>query len=204
MHIYWLGKTFIKLQMKPADTDVTVLIDPYASDTGSGPRSLLTDIVICTRGQKEQIITLQGTPFELIGPGEIETHGVLIAAVQGNNPESTMIRLDAEGVSIGHLGWTDQQLTDKQLEVLAGVDVLIVPVGATGVYDAEGAMKAVNSVEPRVVIPMAFHSDNDPSAKPVTEFLKEFGSAPEPEKKTIIKKATLPQEETQLILLEKE
>lgn len=204
MHIHWLGKTFIKLQMKPTDTDVTVLIDPYSSTKGAEPRSLLADIVIRTQGIGKETITLQGTPFELTGPGEIETHGVLIAAAQGNDTDSTMVRLDAEGISLGHLGWTNKQLSDKQLEVLSGVDILLVPFGAEGVYDTEGAMKAINSIEPRIVIPMAYHSDNDPEAKPVTEFLKEFGSAPDPEKKVIIKKASLPTEETQLILLEKE
>ena len=51
---------------------------------------------------------------------------------------------------------------------------------------------------------MSFHSDNDPEAAPITTFLKEFGAAPTPEKKAIIKKSSLPTEETQLIILEKE
>lgn len=203
MHIHWLGNSFVKLHMKPADTEVTVLIDPYTATTGSQPRSLLADIVIGTRGDAS-MVTLQGNPFMLLTPGECETHGVLIAAVQGHNTDETMVRIDAEGISIGHLGITNTQLTDAQLEVLSGVDVLLVPVGAKESFDAEGAMKAVNSIEPRIVIPIAYHSDTDPDAAPITAFLKEFGSAPDPEKKTIIKKATLPQEETQLILLEKE
>lgn len=203
MHIHWLGKSFVKLQMKPADTDVTVLIDPYSAAKGDQPRSLLADIVIGTHGDKD-MITLQGTPFMLTAPGECETHGVLIAAVQGHNANETMVRLDAEGISIGHLGMTSKQLTDAQLEILSDVDVLLVPVGAKDSFDAEGAMKAINSIEPRIVIPIAHHSDNDPEAAAITGFLKEFGSAPEPEKKTIVKKSTLPQEETQLILLEKE
>lgn len=203
MHIHWLGKSFVKLQTKPADKDVTILIDPYTAKEGTQPRSLAADIVVGTRGDKD-MITIQGTPFSLTTPGECETNGVLIAAAQGHDAESTMVRIDAEGISIGHLGMAGKQLTDHQLEVLSGVDVLMVPVGAEASFDAEGAMKAINNIEPRVVIPMAFHSDNDPAAKPVTDFLKEFGSAPEPEKKTIVKKSSLPDEETKLILLEKE
>lgn len=203
MHIHWLGNTFVKLQMKPADTDVTVLIDPYTQSVGAQPRSLLADIVIGTHGDKD-MITIQGTPFSLMTPGECETHGVLIAAAQGNTAEELMVRIDAEGISVGHLGAANKQLTDAQLEVLSGVDVLLVPVGGGNTFDAQSAMKAINSIEPRIVIPMAFHADTDPDAAPITGFLKEFGSAPEPEKKTIIKKSTLPQEDTQLILLEKE
>jgi L-ascorbate metabolism protein UlaG (beta-lactamase superfamily) len=203
MHIHWLGNTFVKLQMKPADTDVTVLIDPYVQPVGTQPRSLLADIVIGTHGEKN-MITLQGTPFSLLTPGECETHGVLIAAVQGHTAGELMVRIDAEGVSIGHLGNTSKQLTDAQLEVLSGVDVLLVPVGGGTTFDAQSAMKAINSIEPRIVIPIAYQTDTDPDAAPISTFLKEFGSAPNPEKKTIIKKSTLPQEDTQLILLEKE
>lgn len=204
MHIHWLGRTFFKLQTKSADQDVIILINPYTSTEGNEPKSILGHIAILTNGTKEKSITLQGNPFLLATPGECETHGVLIAAVQGNDADSTMVRIDAEGISVGHLGTNNKQLTDAQLEVMSGVDVLLVPVGAEGTYDADGAMKAINSIEPRIVIPMAHHSDNDPKAAPITAFLKEFGSAPEPEKKVIVKKSTLPQEETQLIVLEKE
>ncbi|MBT3539161.1 hypothetical protein HN481_03475 [Candidatus Parcubacteria bacterium] len=52
---------------------------------------------------------------------------------------------------------------------------------------------------------MAFKSDNDKTAKPVDSFLKEIGSKNnEPEKKVILKKRDLPQEETEVIVLEKE
>jgi hypothetical protein len=52
---------------------------------------------------------------------------------------------------------------------------------------------------------VAYHCDTDPDAAPVTAFIKELGLKPEAtEKKVIIKKKDLPQEETKLIVLEKE
>ncbi len=38
-------------------------------------------------------------------------------------------------------------------------------------------MKVVNSVEPRIVVPLNFKSDNDPKAAKVEDFLKAIGSS---------------------------
>lgn len=65
MHISWLGGTSIKIQTKYADSDVTVLIDPYKYDKGAFPRSLTADVVLLTRGS-EELITLSGDPFTRI------------------------------------------------------------------------------------------------------------------------------------------
>ena len=51
MHISWLGKTAIKLQVKPNDKDVIVIIDAYRPITGEFPRSLMPDIGLFTRGE---------------------------------------------------------------------------------------------------------------------------------------------------------
>jgi len=204
MHISWLGNTAIKIQTKPYDKDVIIIIDPYRPTTGEFPRSLMPDIGLMTRGQ-DGIITLSGEPFTLDHAGECETKSVLITATNGHTDGTVMYRLDAEQLSIGHLGLTDKQLTDEQLEVLSGVDILLIPFGSEGAYDAEGAAKVVNAIEPHIVIPMAFKCDNDPKAKEVDTLLKELGSSNgTPEKKIIIKKKDLPQEDMQVMVLGKE
>lgn len=204
MHISWLGNTAVKIQVKPADKDVTIVIDPYKPEKGSFPRSLAPDIGLYTRGEKNSVI-LSGNPFVLATPGECETKGVLITAAQGEKAENIKIRLDAEQMSVGHLGLANKQLTEKELEVLADVDILLIPVGGENCYDAQTAAKAATAIEPKVIIPIAFKSDNDPKAKPAEDFLKEMGIAnTTPEKKFIIKKKNLPAEETQVVVLSKE
>ena len=200
MHISWLGNTAIKIQVKPYDKDVVIIIDPYRPATGEFPRSLMPDIGLMTHGE-EGIITLSGEPFTLSHAGECETDSVLITATNGHTDGTVMFRLDAEQLSVGHLGLNNKQLTDAQLEVLSGVDILFVPFGSEGAYDAEGAAKVINAI----VIPMAFKCDNDPKAKEVESLLKELGSSNgTPEKKIIIKKKDLPQEEMQVMVLSKE
>lgn len=205
MHISWLGNSAIKIQTKPFDKDVIIVIDPYRPEKGEFPRSLMPDIGLYTRGEAGSI-TLSGNPFILATPGEVENKGVLVTAVQGHEADQLFLRLDAEQLSVGHLGLINKPLTDAQLEVLADVDILIVPVGGIDCYDAEAAAKAVNAIEPKIVIPMAHHSDTDPKAASVDLFLREMGVPKngEPENKIIIKKKDLPMEEMKVTVLNKE
>jgi len=203
MHFTWLGGSTIKIQTKPLDKDVVIVVDPYKPKVGPFPRSLAPQIALFSRGEKGSI-TLSGAPFTLSTPGECETSGVLMSATQGHELGQTLLRIDAEGMSVGHLGMANKAITNAQLETLSGIDILCVPVGGDECYDAEAAVKAVNAIEPRVVIPMAFKSENNPKAADVKTFLKEIGAkAGDPEAKVIIKKRDLPQEETRVIVLSK-
>lgn len=204
MHLSWLGTTAVKIQTKPFDQDIIIVIDPYKPEEGSFPRNLSAHIALYTRGE-ENSITVSGDPFVLSTPGECETKGVLITAAQGNSENDVIFRVDAEDLSVAHLGMLKSPLTDEQLKAVSGVDVLLVPVGGTTCYDAEEAVKAVNAIEPRIIIPICYKSDNDPKANNVEEFLKEMSaSGLKAEKKVILRKKDLPQDETKVVLLEKE
>lgn len=204
MHISWLGNTTIRLQTKPFDKEVTVLIDPYKYTEGSSARNLTSDLALFTRGEEDSI-TLTGEPFLMSAPGECEVKGVLITAAQGHSETEVFYRIDAEQMSVGHLGMINKALTDEQIEVLSGVDILCIPVGGKDCFDPEAAIKAINSLEPRIVIPMAYFSDNDPTAIPVEQFIKQIGIiADAAEKKVILKKKDLPQEDMKVVLLAKE
>lgn len=206
MHISWLGTTAMKLQTKPLNDDIIIVIDPYKPDAGVFPRSLTPNVALYTRGL-DNTITISGDPFTLTTAGECDIKGVLITTVASSTPGHILLRIDTEQMSFGHLGLAKQPLTDKELEVIGGVDILCVPVGGNGLncFDTEAAVKAVNAIEPRIVIPMAYRSDNDPKADGVELFLKEMGKpGMKTEPKIILKKKDLPQEETTVIVLDKE
>lgn len=204
MHISWLGGTTIKLQTKYLDSDVIVLIDPYKAAKGSSPRSITADVVLLTRGATD-LFTVSGSPFVLDTPGEIDSKGVLVTGVAGHTENSIMLRIDIEGISMAHLGLVTESLTATQLEILSGVDVVFIPTGTKTAFDTETALKTVNSIEPRIVVPMAFKSDNDPDNTSPDAFIRGLGlQVPKEEKKVIIKKKDLPEEETRVILLGKE
>ena len=203
MHLSWLGNTAVKIQTKPFDQDLTIVINPYKSASGSFPRNLSAHIALFSNGTENSISL--GNPFILSTPGECETKGVLITAAPGDESGQTIFRIDAEDISVAHLGMIKKDLTDNQLEMVSGVDILLVSVGGVNGYDAEQAVKAINVIEPRIIIPINYQSDNCPKAAKVEEFLKEMGaSSITPEKKVIIKAKDLPQEETKIIVLAKE
>lgn len=204
MHISWLGGSAVKLQTKHLDKDVTIVIDPIKPKEGNFPRSLTADIALYTHGEKNSL-TISGSPFVLSTQGECEKQGVLFCARAGVEEGEQVFRIDAEGMSIGHLGKTKSDLTSNQEDLLSEVDILFIPVGGDGVYEPEKAAKIISILEPRVVIPMCYQSDTDPKAKPVSEFVKQVGLPPEnEEKKVIIKSKDLPQENTKLIVVSKE
>ncbi len=203
MHLSWLGGTALKIQTKPLNDDVTVVVDAYKPDNGSFPRSLTPNIAIFTRGE-EGSIPLSGNPFIISTPGEYEIKGVLITVGQGKNGE-LVCRVDAENLTVGHLGLRKTKLDQKELEALGDVDILCVPAGGGESFDIEGAIDVANTIEPRLIIPIATASDNDPKALSAEAFAKAFGSGTDSaEKKLIMKKKDLPQEETKVVLLAKE
>lgn len=204
MHITWLGGSAIKLQTKPDSEERTILIDPYKPIIGTFPRNLVAHLVLYTRGEKSSI-TVSGNPFILSTPGEIETRGILVSSTYGDNYEQTVFRIDVEHMSIGHLGLSQKILTDKEETLLSGVDILFIPIGGIDCYNAEQAIKAINTIEPRIVIPMAYKNDTNPKAADAKIFLKEMGEPNNiPKKKVILKKKDLPIENMQIIVLDKE
>ncbi len=205
MHVSWLGNSSIRLQTKNLDNDINIIIDPYKPQIGDYPRSLTSHIAILTKGQ-DNLITLSGQPFIINTPGEFDIKNILITSLEGNEENSLLIRIDTEQMSIGHLGLTNKPLNQKQEELFSDIDILFIPIGHPQSYNLEQAMKIIANLEPRIIIPTAFKSDNDPNSEDIQKFLTAMGIKDniEPEKKVIIKQKDLPQEETKIFILKKE
>ena len=204
MHISWLGQTCIKLQTKNLDKDVTIILDAYKPKTGEFPRSFSPDVALFSAGS-ENVATLSQDPFVVDSLGEVEVKNVMIYAIPG--PEGSVIyKLNGESLTLVHLGRLKKPLDNTEMEKILSPDILFIPVGGGANYlSAKDAATLATALEPRVIIPMAYSCDTDPDAAPITAFIKELGLKPEAtEKKVIIKKKDLPQEETKLIVLEKE
>lgn len=202
MHVSWLGQTAVKLQTRYADQDVTVVIDPYKPSAGDFPRSLSPDIGLFSVGQ-DGTISLGQNVFIIDTLGECDIKEVMITAIPSSN-NSLVFSLSVEGIHIVHLGQSTS-IDDATIEKIGSVDVLCLPVGGgKNSLSPEAAATLVTTIEPRIVIPIAYQCDSDPKAEPLSAFLKESGlKAAVTDKKIIIKKKDLPQNETQLMVLEK-
>jgi L-ascorbate metabolism protein UlaG (beta-lactamase superfamily) len=203
MHISWLGQTCVRIQTRYNDEDVVTIIDAYRPTTGEFPRSLAPSIALFSAGE-ENAITLSQNPFVLSTLGECEKKEVMIMSFPSANG-SLIFKLNSEQLNVVHLGKLNKKPEISELEKVGSIDILILPVGGGKDYlSPEDAASIITALEPRVVIPIAYQCDSDKNAKPVSEFIKESGLKPDStEKKLIIKKKDLPQEETKLIILEK-
>jgi len=204
MHINWLGQTCVKLQTKNLkDEDTVILIDPYKPDAGEFPRNFSPDAVLYSKTSKDSV-TISDSAFVVETLGEYEVKDNMIYAIAANETEM-IFKISAEGMNIIHLGNIKEKISEHIIEKLGTPDILFIPVGDAGkTLDPKAAGEVVSMLEPRVVIPIAFKCDTDPKAMPIENFIKATGLKPEiVEKKIIIKKKDLPQEETKIFVLEK-
>lgn len=203
MHISWLGQTCLKLQTKYLDEDVTILLDAYKPTVGEFPRSFSPTIALYSNGQ-ENAATLSQEPFILDTLGECELKEVMITAFPSDPSGNIIYKINAEQLNVVHLGRMRKKPDLAELEKIGSIDVLCVPVGGGEYLSAEDAVTLVTALEPRIVIPLAYQCDTDKAAEPISNFIKELGLKPDStDKKVIIKKRDLPQDETKLIVLEK-
>jgi len=169
-----------------------IITDPYdAASTGLKlPKSSADFITVSHQHDDHNNVSGISTtarreePFVIDGPGEYEVAGVSILGIpswhdekDGNKRgENTIYIFTIEGMRVVHLGDLGEQLNEKQLELINGVDLLFIPVGGTYTLDPAGAAKLVGLVEPGVVIPMHYQI---PGLKmklaPVKDFLNQMG-----------------------------
>ena len=117
--------------------------------------------------------------------------------------DSLLSRVTVEGVTIAHLGGLGKPLTGNQLELFEGADILMVPVGGKDVLDAKAAKDAVESIEPRVVIPMHFAQKELAAAyDSASKFFKEMGVSPVAQERVKLLKKDLPADTVDILHIE--
>jgi L-ascorbate metabolism protein UlaG (beta-lactamase superfamily) len=205
MDLQFYGANCIAITLKGA----RVIIDDNLADLGAKSVTKPDDVTLFTSAHGEGAGRLS-----LDGPGEYEVSDISVIGIParahidepGKN-NATMFKLIAGDLSILVTGHVYPQLSDRQLEAIGLVDVMIVPVGGSGyTVDPVGALKLIKEIEPKLVIPTHY---NDKALKfPVPQVelaaaLHELGMEPrEATAKLKVKHGELP-EVTQLVVLEK-
>ena len=215
MEIYWKGHALFYIETEPVkNKKVSLVIDPYDASLGLPLPSLAADILLITHNHFDHnnVKLVKGEPFIIKGPGEYDVGNVYIEGIKGfhddkqgaERGEITIYTIESEGIRICHLSDLGQkELTEKQLERIGNIDILMIPVGGTYTISSKEAPSIISQIEPKIVIPMHYAL---PGLKikldKVDKFLKEMG-AKEPEiiKKLKIRKKDLPAE-MKIILLQ--
>jgi L-ascorbate metabolism protein UlaG (beta-lactamase superfamily) len=193
---------------------LTIITDPFDKSIGLKPPRGAADIVIVSHDHYDHnnIKALSGTPFVIDGPGEYEIKEVRIIGCdsfhdqkQGRERGSNTIYLiEVDKIRVCHLGdFGQERLSDKQLEIIGQVDILMIPIGGTYTINAREAVKIVEQIEPHLVIPMHYKL---PGLKidlaGSEEFLKEMGLNKKPAiDKLTIKKKDLVGKEMEVVVM---
>jgi len=212
MDITYLGHSCFLLRHK----GVRVVTDPFDKSVGIKQVKTEADIVTISHdhGDHSGLGMVTGEPMVIRGPGEYEIKGVSITGMQTFHDEekgalrgkNTVYTIDIDEVRICHLGDLGHKLSEKQLEVLDGIDVLMVPVGGNTSIEPKTAMEVIRQISPSIAIPMHYRTKEHSQVwkKKVTleDFLKISGMEAKKTEKLTVKKLDLP-EEMELVVLKK-
>jgi len=218
MIIQYYGHSCFKITTKPAGRgkdDVAVFFDPFDKSVGLRPPQGQADLVLVSHNHADHnnVEALKGEPYVIDIPGEYSAKGVNVIGISSfhddkNGAErgiNTIYVLETEDLRICHLGDLGTDLSEKQLEKINGIDVLMIPVGG-GNYTIDGkkAVEIVKKIEPKVIIPMHYKIkgstvDIDDEKK----FCSEMGSCPkEKVSKINIKKKDLEEKDMEVVLMD--
>jgi len=213
MQITWLGQSCFKIQTN----NTIIAIDPFDKSIGLKVPHFASNIVLVTHDHHDHnnVSALRGVegekPFVVSGPGEYEAKNVFIYGIPSfhdtkeglDRGANTIYRLEAEGMSLVHLGDLGHSLSNGQLEQLKSADILMIPVGGTYTINAKEASQVISQIEPRIVIPMHYKVKGlKINLESIDKFCKEIGvCSTEKMTKLKIAKKDLPTDEMKIFVL---
>jgi len=175
MKIKWLGHSCFLLT---AGSGAKLLTDPY--DSAAYPGTLLLqpledlpgiapDVVIVSHDHADHgnVEALSGTPEIVRTPRPRQAAGFSIRGIEcfhdvehgALRGENIIFLVEADGLTVCHLGDLGHELEPAQIEAIGAVDLLLIPVGGTFTIDAAIATRVWRQLSPPVTIPMHYRND---------------------------------------------
>lgn len=190
MEITWYGLSCFRITERKVATIVT---DPFAPTVGLGEVKLKAEVVTISHNADghNYARAVSGSEHVLDGPGEYEIGGVFITAIPTPSKNgafnNSVFVFDYDGVTVAHLGDIGSVPSQKQIEDLEQVNILLVPVGGGTSLNAAGASELISMIQPNLVIPMHYAIPGlTIELDSIDRFLKEMGVA-EPKEQSSLK-----------------
>jgi L-ascorbate metabolism protein UlaG (beta-lactamase superfamily) len=194
-----------------------IVIDPYVSGGYDGairykPIDEPADVVVASHAHEDHAgtDTVPGDPLVLVHPtqrtvGKVDIKGVQVAHDDeggGKRGKNTIAVIDDGDIRLAHLGDLGHTLDPATTKAVGRVDVLLVPVGGFFTIDHNAAAKVVDSLDPRIVIPMHYKTDEvDFPISGVEPFLATQETVKRDQGSTLeMTKAALPAKRTVIVL----
>lgn len=208
MQIKFHGHTSFTVE----EGSTTLLFDPHNDSIGLAPVEPKANIIsVSWKNAPYNAAQSVGEDMKLLDwPGEYEVHGVhfkrvasIVKPEEGEVMENTITIVHWGKVRLCHLGMQADKLTEQQIDQIGDVDILFVPVGGSVLLDAKKAKAVVEEIEPRMVIPMAYHTEGSTlGLKPVGDFLSEMGASGVEELEIFkVKRSEMMEDSSKVVLL---
>ena len=171
MKITWMGHACFAIT---GSNGTVVVTDPYepggfGGALGYGPITVQPDIVTISHEHEDHgyVRGLQGEPAIVREGGPAEVKGIKFdmyktfhdSARGGQRGSNTIICFTIDEVRLCHLGDLGHELDAATGGAIGEVDVLFVPVGGFFTIDAAVATKVVETLKPRIVVPMHYKTE---------------------------------------------
>lgn len=182
--ITWLGHDTMKIKgpAVPAGDQKVIYIDPFQLKRGAEAADIILithehydhcspeDVAKITKkdtvivGTADVTAKFKGETRTVKAGDSVTIHGVAIQTIPAYNTNKKFhprasgwvgYVVNMNGKRVYHSGDTDRI---PEMESLKGIDVALVPVSGTYVMTAEEAAEAVNTMRPKVTVPMHYGS----------------------------------------------
>lgn len=197
MEISYKGANCVVIKAKQA----LIVVDP-TTNVKTNEATNKDAVVLVTQSD----FAPKAAPFVIDMPGEYEHNDVSIQGIavsrqidpEGKN--STLYRVELDGLKIAVVGHTMAPLSDDDLESIGMIDIAIIPVGGGGyTLDARDATTIIRQLSPKIIIPTHFDDSGVKYEVPqesIDVFTKEIGLTPEKVTSLKIKNGALPESMT--------
>ncbi len=215
MDIFFLGHSSFKMKGKSA----TVITDPFDPQmVGLKFPKNEADIVTVSHNHEDHNRTdlVIGTKMVITGAGEYEIMGVSIVGIEVDHDatggtergKNVIYVFEIDDVRIAHLGDLGHKPSDKVIEQMGDIDVLMIPVGGVYTIGPRDAVDIAKEFESPFIIPMHYKTaginvEVFGKLSAVDDFLKESGYEVERLDKLVIKKDLINYEQRKVVVLEK-
>lgn len=153
INITYLGHACFKVE----SNDYSIILDPYKGVKGFNDIEGTYNEVICSHSHFDHAYTEKLNIVKKESPFKIENissfHDDSKGSQRGVN-NITIITIDNN--KIVHLGDLGHLLDKDSLSKLKDTTVLLIPIGGTYTIDSDTALKLINDINPRYVVPMHY------------------------------------------------
>ena len=161
IQIQWLGHSCFRVECQ----GYVIVLDPFSPGSVPGCKDIQNveaDQVLCSHGHSDHNYRA-GVILREDGPENPFTvtalpwyHDGQQGAQRGPN---TIYVLEAQGLRVAHFGDVGCMPSQEVLDQLQNLDAIMLPVGGHFTVGPQEAMDIVKAIQPRVVIPMHYRSD---------------------------------------------